>query len=75
MNAQEMTIWACMMRSCRLQLSEGECLIRHQASHEGIMVGFPQDVISDSYILSSQLRADHMPGPPREGQLMCCICK
>ena len=23
------------------------------------------------YIFSSQLRADQMPGPPREGQLMC----
>ena len=23
------------------------------------------------YILSSRLRADQMPGPPREGQLMC----
>ena len=23
------------------------------------------------YIFSSQLRADHMPGPPRKGQLMC----
>ena len=29
MNAHEMTIWACMMRSCSPQLSEGECLIRH----------------------------------------------
>ena len=25
------------------------------------------------YIFSSQLRADQMPGPPREGQLMCTL--
>ena len=24
-------------------------------------------------IFSSQLRADQMPGPPREGQLMCTL--
>ena len=25
------------------------------------------------YIFSSHLRADSMPGPPREGQLMCTL--
>ena len=25
------------------------------------------------YIFSSQLGADQMPGPPREGQLMCTL--
>ena len=25
------------------------------------------------YIFSSQLRADQMPGPPREAQLMCTL--
>ena len=25
------------------------------------------------YIFSSQLRADQMPGPPRDGQLMCTL--
>ena len=25
------------------------------------------------YIFPSQLRADQMPGPPREGQLMCTL--
>ena len=27
----------------------------------------------NGYIFSSQLRADQMPGPPREGRLMCTL--
>ena len=27
----------------------------------------------DHYIFSRQFRADQMPGPPQEGQLMCTL--
>ena len=30
-------------------------------------------MMMNHYIFSSQPRADQMPGPPREGQLMCIL--